>query len=93
MTTVGLIISCAMLVFVAFMMLRNNQVCDFRINLLHKVSNVAINDIEHGRDWKWRYVKMQQVSYGRMLFQFWRRLESFYDMDQLLGTYRPKGDE
>jgi len=40
----------------------------------------CINDVEKLRaiDTSWRFQKLDETSYGEMLWKFWRRFDSFY---------------
>ena len=58
---------------------RNNAVYGYRADLLAKVSRAARSDINQGRPgWEWRYDAFQAVDYNRMVWCFWRPLDSFY---------------
>lgn len=69
------------------LLVRNEYVCNYRIKLLNKISDLTqkdINDIDNIKnkkyDWKWRYNVFGSVSYNKMWILFWKRLkpENFY---------------
>ena len=63
---------------------RNNKVYNYRIELLDKVSEKADEDIKKGLDWETRYKKLKEVGYHEMIYKFWKPLDSFYDLEDLL---------
>ncbi len=46
--------------------------------LVSKISKKAMHDIEHHRDFAWRYAEYDKVSYHTMLLKFWKPIKSFY---------------
>lgn len=79
MISVFLVLLSGALIGVCFgLMVRNNQVFNYRQEILEEVSAAASLDIKDGRDWTWRYLKYTSVHYDDMLYQFWRPLDSFY---------------
>jgi len=65
-------------VLAAALYIRNDWLFTYRMKLIDMVSTAAQTDIAHRVDWRWRYAAFEAVSSGRMLFQFWRRFDSFY---------------
>lgn len=65
-------------IFNLFLMYRNRQVFDYRMELLDKVSKMADKDIAAGREFRWRYEYLGTVEYNTMVMQFWKPLDSFY---------------
>lgn len=75
----------AWLLFVGHIVVRTHKVAAYRQELLDKVSAAADRDIRiHHRDWAWRFEALQAVSFEKMLFQFWKPLESFYPSKEFL---------
>ena len=74
-----LMILCA-LVFVTSitLLIRNNNVLEYRSSLLEKVGKLARQDIVEGKEWMWRYDVFDSVDYSKMVHQFWKRLDAFY---------------
>lgn len=67
-------------------LIRNDRVYRFRMELLNKVGAAADRDIQARRDWMWRYEAFRKVSYREMMYPVWKPLkaESFYDDVQFL---------
>lgn len=61
------------------LLIRNQQVYDFRIKLLNKMSENYQGN--HEKFWEMRNA-FYEVSYDEMLFKFWKPLDSFYDMSK-----------
>ena len=58
-----------------WLMFRNHRVRRFRLALIDQVSEAAQADIRNGKDsWRWRYATLEQVSYEKTLYQFWKPL-------------------
>ena len=59
-----------------WLMLRNQRVGRFRLELIDRITKAAETDIQGWPllTWKWRYDILHQVSYERMLYQFWKPL-------------------
>jgi hypothetical protein len=57
---------------------RNDQVYRYRTTLIVKVSEAAEKDALAGAEWMWRFNEFDRVGYQRMMWQFWRSLDSFY---------------
>ena len=64
--------------FCFYILVRNNKVFNYRFKILSQIDELAKADIRQCKEWKWRYDNFSQVSYGRMMWQFWRPLKSFY---------------
>lgn len=56
------------------MMRRNDAVLKFRQELLEQVSAAANADVDAGKEWKWRYLKLEYVTYEEMLWPPWKKL-------------------
>lgn len=64
------------------MLIRNNQVCEFRQSIIGAIYEASKEDLDNGI-WDagtWRYEKFHQVSYEQMVYRFWKplKLENFY---------------
>jgi len=59
-------------------MQRTMTVSAYRNNILANLSRVCMIDAIYGRDSNWRFDVYDSVSFKRMVFQFWRPVESFY---------------
>lgn len=64
---------------------RNNKVYAYRMALLKIISQKSQEDIYANRDWRWRYDYFEAVSYTKQWLEWWRPLESFYNMESLLA--------
>lgn len=62
--------------------LRSIQVYSYRARLRDEMLALDRAEIEAGGE-GWRGDEMRQVSYNRMVYCFWRRPASFYDIDRL----------
>ena len=71
--------------FSIFMFVRNEYVFNFRKKMLGKISKGANLDIENKKDWRWRYVAFDAISYDMMMFKFWKPLDSFYENKDFLN--------
>ena len=69
----------SILLFSLVMFFRLNQMSRHHDKMLHAVSNACEHDIKKRRSWGWRYNLLNEVSFNKRLFQFWRPLHSFYD--------------
>lgn len=65
-------------VFAVLMLHRNERVYQYQKSLLEQIERLSDADIKSGRDWHWRLEAFKRVTYGQMLYQFWKRLDSFY---------------
>lgn len=70
--------SMAFLCLSLIMLIRNDQVHEYQIKMLHEASKKAKEDIKANRDWRWRYEEFEKVSYDEMVYKFWKPLNSFY---------------
>ena len=66
------------MVAITYFRLRLELVARYRHRLLVYIFAAGCDDIEHDRCPLWRYDVLDSVSFGKMLYQFWRPLESFY---------------
>lgn len=73
-----LIASITGLIRICLTLRRNQEICTYRTELLERVYRAAQDDIAHGRDFSWRYEAYGEVTYGAMLHQYRRPLDSFY---------------
>lgn len=63
----------------AFLMLyRNGKVYRYRRFLLEVIQERAYKDLYYGHDPDWRIREFDKVNYEQMLYQPWRKLDSFY---------------
>lgn len=78
--TVVALLCCLGILFLGFMMARNAAVSSFQERLLEQVNHLAQQDVERGREWRWRYDEFRRVPYERKLWRFWVPLkpENFY---------------
>jgi len=61
---------------------RNGKVCKERHRVLDVIDKLAKEDINEGRNFKWRYDEFNSISYFYMLLIFFRPVDYFYkDMD------------
>jgi hypothetical protein len=66
-------------IFCLFMIWRNTRVYEYRTRLVHGAHDAYREEIrDDGRYDPWRYHAFERVTYNRMLFQFWRKMDSFY---------------
>ena len=75
-----------MILFFYKMIFRNNAVYKHLKKLIENVSELAEKDLDNGVNYKWRFRMLSNIvdNYNKMVFKFWRPLESFYDRDKLL---------
>jgi hypothetical protein len=57
---------------------RNGAVAKERYRVIEVISELAREDILAGRDFEWRYREFESISYGYMLFIFFRPVGLFY---------------
>lgn len=77
-TTLGLLLGVGIGTLIMF---RVQQVLFFRMQLLSLISDAVDADLEaNNYKWRWRYDTFDEVSYNKMVYQFWKRLkaENFY---------------
>ena len=56
-------------------------------NLARNISVLAERDFREGKNYQWRFEELRRVieeDYDKMVWQFWRSPESFYDRGKLL---------
>jgi len=63
-----------------YMLHKNNKVRNFRKQLIEDIDKAAAEDIDNGRDWRWRFDEFDKVSYNEMmsLRNIFKSPESFY---------------
>lgn len=72
------VIAILSLVWCVIELIRNNRVFKYRITILDRVSVAAKSDLKKDRDYTWRYDAFIVVNYEKMVFKFWKPLDSFY---------------
>lgn len=60
------------------MLSRGRAVFNYRVKILERISAESKIDIEANRDYQWRYDVFKSVSFGSMVYKFWKPLDSFY---------------
>ena len=76
-----LVLSVAFLMVVLgflYLLVRNQEVSNYRKGLLDAISKASAEDIRKNRGWRWRWDVYRSVAYDRMVFKFWIRLDDFY---------------
>ena len=59
---------------------RNLQVFSYRVNLIHRISDVNMEEINRGLPYSdWRFQEFDTVSYSKQVLIFWKSLDSFYE--------------
>lgn len=71
--------SVAALWMCVFGIYRNYKVREKLLENLSKVSEACKKDIHDGKDYRWRYEAFSKISYTKMIFIFWKPLDSFFD--------------
>jgi hypothetical protein len=71
---------------------RNNQVLKYRMYIINLISKRDMEEILKGMSYTGSRLKMfSQVSYYKMLLKFWKPLDSFFDLNNILeikgGSY------
>jgi hypothetical protein len=59
-------------------------VLDERLRIIDLIDELATDDINDGREWKWRYEQFDNISYVEMLLTFWKPIKSFYKDSYIL---------
>lgn len=57
---------------------RVNQVYKYRMWLIDQVYLQTRADLEHRREWLWRYDTYEAVGFDKMVLKFWHPLPDFY---------------
>lgn len=77
----GLIILFVLMGVSVYALIRNEQVHTYRINIIKRIHDAALEDIRNGNyDYDWRWGEYNDVSYSRMLMSF-GSLDKFYPRD------------
>lgn len=72
-------LSALFFVFCLYMMLRNQEVFDYRNTVLEKIAKRVDSDIQAGNlNWQWRYDEYDKVGYDAFMRYFWRPVDKFY---------------
>lgn len=66
-----------------YMFVRNIEVYDFLTTLINQVKAKSLEDVHNRKDYNWRFEKFREVSYQKVLFQFWKPLQPKYYWDDL----------
>ena len=80
MLHVTLSIGALFIIFLFYMLYRVRQAHTCFMQMIEDINNAAINDIQAGRSWEWRYEIMAEVSFDTMLKKIWLKVtpEAFY---------------
>jgi hypothetical protein len=70
--------------FLFMILIRNKFVLDESLRILDLINELATDDINNGREWKWRFLKFEEISYEKMLLTFWKPIKSFYKDSDIL---------
>lgn len=63
-----------------YLFIRLELTHDFLLGLMGQVSDRSRENIEKGEEWEWRYKKLNEVSFERVLFSFKPlKAESYWD--------------
>lgn len=78
--TIALIVCLAGLFVSSYMLSKNSHVYNYRASLIKKIDAASSNDIDEGRDYKWRWDVFDSVKYDEMmsLRNIFKSPESFY---------------
>ena len=58
---------------------RNKEVLSYCTRLNEETRDACYADVAAGRQWQWRYEMLKKLrDYDKMVWQFWRPLDSFY---------------
>lgn len=84
--TLLLLVLCTIFFFVRVLMVER-----WHHKLIHQVGVAANRDAALGKaDWFWRWREYNRVEcFHKMVIQFWRPLNSFYNTDRLLAEEPP----
>lgn len=65
--------------FGLYFMYRNTQVYKVRKEILQKILDISLREIERKiYSYNWRIKEFEKVSYDEMLWKFWKPLNKFY---------------
>lgn len=73
-------------IFIGYMLIRGNRVYKLKTKWLKMASRAAINAIFNG-DFEWRRFYERLPSNNKMVYQFWRPLDSFLDENKAFELY------
>lgn len=77
--TIGaVVLNATCLTFSIYFLIRNRKVAKCRREVLDKISDLTDADIRLFRSWRWRYDMFDGVSYPRMVYSFWKPVDSFF---------------
>ena len=75
----------ALSILLVILMIRNMQVGKHRLHIIEIISQKNIEEIESGMRYTgFRYKMIEQISYNEMVLKFWKPLDSFYNLDDIL---------
>lgn len=63
------------LILMATLLIRNDKVYSFRMNILKQLSQAAEDDVRNQRDYEWRFHTYNSVGYNEMVAKFWKPLK------------------
>jgi len=89
-----ILVTCVLLLILSVILFfRNNQVLKHRLNLINLITEKDREEIFSDMPYTGSRLKMlRQVSYYRMVLEFWRPLRSFYNLDKILKGDKTNGD-
>jgi len=83
--TIVLVTCIVLLILSIILLLRNNQVFKHRINLINLISGRDMEEILKGIPYTGsRFKMLSQVSYYKMVLKFWKPLDSFFNLNDIL---------
>lgn len=56
----------------------NERIYAYRRQVLSDVHDACMDDIVNMREWYWRYKVFDTVAYNKMVWQFWKPIDSYY---------------
>ena len=73
-----------------YVLWRNYRVWSLRCRMIDAISEANTQDIQAGRDVRWRWQVFDSVSYGTMLWQAWKpvRPSSFWKNEEFLRGFK-----
>jgi hypothetical protein len=79
MMPLSVVLLSVFLAFCAYMLFRNNAVCNERMQLCDKVAALHRAEIHEGVPYDgWRWDHIESVTYYEMLWKFWKPVSSFF---------------